>query len=226
MDSIREHLWSLRDADYRAFQAKLIPTVDPQRIIGVRTPALRAYAKELRHDPHLSAFLNELPHDYYDEDQLHAILLNNISKDIDETLAYVEAFLPYIDNWATCDMLSIKLFAKHPEQVYANCLRWLKSEHCYTVRFAIDVLLQFHLDETFRPETLDILAGLKREEYYINMALAWYMSYALIKQYSSALPLFLEDRLDTWLHNKSIQKAVESRRLSPEIKDYLRSLRR
>lgn len=225
MELIQKRLLALGDAGYRDFHSKLIPNIPREKIIGVRTPAIKALAKELQGSPEAECFLRELPHLYYDENQLHAHLLNGKRADLPELLVYVEEFLPHIDNWATCDSLSIKRFAAYPQSVYAKCLEWLASPHCYTVRFAIDVLLQHYLDANFQPETLKILAKLNREEYYINMALAWYLSFALIKQYEATVPLFQKRRLDPWLHKKSIQKAIESRRISPERKAYLRSLR-
>lgn len=225
MQKITDKLWQLQDTGYAAFQAKLIPTLDPQRIIGVRTPALRTLAKELRGTSLMEEFLRELPHTYHEENQLHAILLSLSQADLPNIFCQVESFLPYIDNWATCDTLSIKQFTQDPDAVYAKCLKWLDHTHTYTVRFAIDVLLQFYLDEQFRPETLQILARIQREDYYINMALAWYFSYALIKQYTSTLPLFQQKILSPKIHNKSLQKAIESRRIPAETKDYLRTLR-
>lgn len=225
MQEITDKLWRLRDANYASFQAKLIPTLSPDRIIGVRTPALRTLAKELRGTSSIPKFLQELPHTYHEENQLHAILLSMSQESLADIFSQLEAFLPYVDNWATCDSLSIKRFRLAPESVYARCLNWLERPHTYTVRFAIDVLLQFYLDEQFRPETLQRLAELRREDYYINMALAWYFSYALIKQYEFTLPLFQRQTLSPWVHNKALQKAVESRRIAPEIKAYLRTLR-
>ncbi|MBQ6808761.1 MAG: DNA alkylation repair protein [Firmicutes bacterium] len=226
MESILRELQALRDADYAAFQARLIPNLPPERILGVRMPRLRAYAKTLLNDSRRAAFLEALPHSFYDENQLHALLLNSICKDLPQSFSLLEAFLPHVDNWATCDTLSIRIFARYPDPVYEKCLEWLQSPHCYTVRFAIDVLLKFYLGAEFRPESLELLACLGREEYYINMAIAWYMSYALASQYESTLPLFQQKRLDKWLHNKSIQKAIESRRIPEERKETLRGLRR
>ena len=226
METVRAHLLSLADPGYRDFQRKLIPTLAPERILGVRTPALRAYAKSLVKTGEAPAFLLALPHLYYDENQLHALLLNEERRDLPGLLAQVEAFLPYVDNWANCDTLSPKLFKKDPDLVRAHVERWLDSSRTYTVRFAVDVLLRFYLGEQFRPTDLERLAALPTGEYYINMAVAWYMSYALIQQWDAALPLFQTKRLDPWVHNKSLQKAVESRRLSPETKAFLKTLRR
>ncbi|MDO4732083.1 MAG: DNA alkylation repair protein [Bacillota bacterium] len=226
MESILQELYALRDTDYAAFQAKLIPNLPPERILGLRMPVLRSYAKTLRKEPRCATFLEELPHSFYDENQLHAILLNSICRELPQSFSLLESFLPHVDNWATCDTLSPGIFARHPGPVYEKCLEWLQSPHCYTVRFAIDMLLKFHLDTEFRPETLELLAGMKREEYYINMAIAWYMSCALNSQYENTLPLFRQNKLNKWLHNKSIQKAIESRRIPEERKELLRKLRR
>jgi len=224
MKSIVDDLFSLQDVGYKEFISKLVPNIDSETIIGVRTPALRKYASKLNSSEYKHEFLRELPHMYYEENNLHAMLINKL-KGIDEVLEHVDAFLPYINNWATCDILPHKLFADYPERVYRKADSWLKSEHTYTVRFAIVTLLSFYLDEHFNEDMLYRLAEVKSDEYYINMALAWYYSFALIKQYAPTVKLFEEKRLGKWVHNKSIQKAVESYRISPEQKQYLRSLK-
>lgn len=221
---IASRLFSLRDAAYAAMQEKIIPTVDKSRIIGVRTPALRAFAKELARDEGRDAFLSSLPHRYFEEDQLHAFVIS-LEKDFDACASRVEAFLPYIDNWATCDQMSPKAFGKAPERLLPYIRKWLASGETYTVRFAIGMLMQHFLDEKFRPEYADLAASVRSEEYYVRMMIAWYFATALAKQYDAALPYLEERRLDAWTHNKAIQKSVESFRVTQEHKLYLKSLR-
>lgn len=223
-EDIRAGLFARQDTGYRDFHSKLVPTLDKDTIIGIRTPVLRAYARELAKQD-VSAFLEDLPHRYYDENCLHAFLIEQI-KAFDQCMAALEAFLPYIDNWATCDTLSPKVFKKHPGAVYDACLRWLESDRVYTVRFGIVTLMKWFLDDDFCPELLERVAALRTEEYYINMAVAWLFAEALAKQYDAALPYLLENRLDIWTHNKAIQKAVESRRIAGETKAYLKTLKR
>lgn len=220
---VRRELFALRDKKYRDFHKKLVPTVDEARIIGIRVPELRKYAKAFPTQDK-DAYLDLLPHRYIEENNLHAFLICGI-KDFDEAMSRTEAFLPYIDNWATCDSFMPKVFKKHPDAVYAKVKEWLQSEHTYTLRYALVTLLNNFLDEEFRPEMLDLAAGLRSEEYYINMAIAWYFSIALVKQYDAALPYIRSRRLDRWVHNKAIQKAIESYRISTETKAYLRSLK-
>lgn len=223
---ITEGLLELKDEDYRAFHAKLIPNIPIEKIIGVRTPVLRKYAKEVAKLPEAEAFLRELPHTYYEENNLHGALLSLLyPKDIDRFLEELERFLPYVDNWATCDMLSPKIFKKHLPYVYEKVKIWLQSELVYTVRFGIVTLLGFYLDEAFRPERLQLVADVKSDEYYVKMAVAWYFSIALVKQYDATIPYIQNKVLEPWTHNKSIQKAIESRRISPDVKVYLRTLK-
>lgn len=224
MDAIQEKLFALQDLNYRQFQAKLMPTVDPEQIIGVRMPALRKLAKELKGTAEAEAFLAALPHRYYDENNLHGLLLCARSG-YEETVAGLEIFLPHVDNWATCDLLSPRAFRSHPPQLPGQLRRWLDSGDTYTVRFGLEMLMSFYLDECFRPEYLDWAAEVKSEEYYVRMMVAWYFATALAKQYDAVLP-FIEGRvLEPWTHNKAIQKAIESRRITPEQKEYLRSLK-
>ena len=224
MDVIQEKLFALQDLNYRQFQAKLMPTVDPEQIIGVRMPALRKLAKELKGTAEAEAFLAALPHRYYDENNLHGLLLCARSS-YEETVAGLEDFLPHVDNWATCDLLSPRAFRTHPPQLPEQIRRWLDSGDTYTVRFGLDMLMSFYLDECFRPEYLDWAAEVKSEEYYVRMMVAWYFATALAKQYDAALPYLTSRRLEQWTHNKTIQKAVESYRITPEQKDALRALR-
>lgn len=222
---IQQQLFDLQDRVYRDFQAGLIPTAEPDSMIGVRTPALRALAKQLRGSREAEEFLRKLPHRYFDENQLHAFLIAE-EKDFAASVEKVEAFLPYIDNWATCDQLSPKVFRKNRQELLPRIREWLGSGRVYTVRFGIGMLMQHFLEEDFDPEYPELVAGIRSEEYYVNMMIAWYFATALAKQYDAVLPYLEEGRLDPWTHNKTIQKAVESYRITPEHKAYLKSLRR
>ena len=221
---ILEQLLAMRENDYQSFQSKLMPTVPPETIIGVRTPLLRKLAKELSGTPQAEEFLRILPHSYYEENNLHAFLVERL-RDYDTALAETERFLPYIDNWATCDCFCPKIFAKHKAELLVSIRRWLDSDRLYTVRYAIGMLMRHYLDEAFRPEFLAWVAGVQSEEYYINMMRAWYFATALAKQPGKTLPWLTERRLDVWTHNKTIQKAVESHRISAEMKQQLRGMR-
>ncbi len=225
VSEIQEGLFSLQDEKYRSFLAKLMPEIEFDRIIGVRTPELRKYAREVAKKSYAGDFLQQLPHTYYEENNLHGALLSLLYKDVDVLLDKVEAFLPYVDNWATCDMISPKAFKRNLPLVYERIRKWIAGEHTYMVRFAIVTLLGFYLDEAFMPEQLALVAGVKSEEYYIRMAVAWYFSTALVKQYDKTIPYFTKPVLDAWTHNKAIQKAVESRRIPDNIKTYIRTLR-
>ncbi len=224
-EQILAGLFSLQDPGYRAFQSRLIPTVDPDSIIGVRTPALRKYAKELAKNPEVSLFLSALPHAWFDENQLHAFLISE-EKDFDACVREVNRFLPYIDNWATCDQLSPRVFRKHRAELLPQIQIWLRSDRTYTIRFGIGMLMQHYLDDRFDPAYPELVAGIRSEEYYVNMMIAWYFSTALAKQYAQIVPYFETPRLDPWTHNKAIQKAVESFRITAEQKTYLRGLKR
>lgn len=225
MEEITKGLFALQDEEYRKFHAKLMPTIAFDKIIGVRTPQLRKYAKQIAKEPYAKAFLSELPHAYYEENNLHSALLNLLYKDLEELLDKIEEFLPYVDNWATCDMMSPKLFKQNLPLVYERVKKWLKSKDTYTVRFGVVTLLGFFLDDAFEPEMLKLVSDIKSEEYYIKMAIAWYFSIALVKQYNVTLPYFTEPKLDIWTHNKAIQKAIESRRIDDKTKYYLRTLK-
>lgn len=225
MKKITKGLFELQDETYRAFHAKLMPEIEYERIIGVRTPALRNYAKEVAKLPEAKKFLQELPHTYYEENNLHGALLNLLYKDVEEMLEQLEIFLPYVDNWATCDMLSPKVFKKNLPLVYERVKLWLSSKDTYVVRFAIVTLLGYFLDDAFEPKMLDLVAAVKTDEYYIKMAVAWYFSIALVKQYEATIRYFTEPVLETWTHNKALQKAVESLRIDKETKQYLKSLK-
>lgn len=222
--SIRETLLSLRDEKFAAFQARLIPNVAPERIIGVRTPALRKLAKTLRGSGEAEEFLKALPHDFFEENNLHAFLLCEM-KDFDACVQAVEDFLPYVDNWATCDQMSPGVFRKNKQALLPHIRRWIASEQCYTRRFGIGMLMSHFLDEDFREEYLSLVSDIRSEEYYVNMMIAWYFATALAKQYEAALPYLENRRLDPWVHNKAIQKALESFRVSDGHKTYLKTLK-
>ena len=221
---IQAQLFALQDLDYRTFHCKLMPTVDPERVIGVRTPQIRQLAKQLSGTPEGEAFLQALPHRYYEENNLHGALLS-LGKSYSWVLEGVDAFLPYVDNWATCDLLSPKVFRKHLPELREEIPRWLANPHPYTVRFGLGLLLSFSWGSNFQREYLDWAAALQREEYYVKMMVAWYFATALAKEYAVTLPYLQAHRLDPWTHNKAIQKAVESTRVSPEHKAYLRTLK-
>jgi len=223
-EDIQRRLFELQDLKYKEFSSKLMPTVNPQTVIGVRTPDLRKIAKDYSKTPKASDFLKILPHTYYEENNLHGFLIETI-KDYDTAVAAVDTFLPFIDNWATCDLMSPKVFKKHLPEFYEKIKVWLKSDRTYTVRFGIGMLMSFYLDEHFKPEMLELVAGVKSEEYYINMMIAWYFATALAKQYDASLPYIQNQRLEKWTHNKAIQKAIESYRISDESKAYLRTLK-
>ena len=223
-EEIERSLLRLRDAPYRVFQAKLIPGMDPETMIGVRTPELRKLAKEYARHAEIGEFLAALPHPYFDENQLHAFILSEM-KDYERCISGVNAFLPYVDNWATCDQMSPKVFKKHRAELLPEIRIWLASEHTYTVRFAVGMLMEHYLDADFDPAYLETVAALRSEEYYVNMMIAWYFATALAKQYDAALPFIEGKRLDAWTHNKAIRKAVESYRIAPEQKEYLRTLK-
>lgn len=224
MTDIQKLLFRVADEGYKKFNSALIPTVDPQTVIGVRTPELRKYAREIAKTPAAADFLRTLPHAYYEENNLHAYIIEGI-KDFGEALSETERFLPYIDNWATCDTFTPKAFKKRPEELLVKIREWLGGGHTYTVRYAIGLLMSLYLDEAFDPEYPALVAAVKSEEYYINMMIAWYFATALAKQKDAALVYLTERRLSPWVHNKTIQKAVESNRIDGEFKTFLKSLR-
>ena len=224
LDEIKEALFASQDEQYRDFQSKLIPTVAPEAIIGVRTPAIRKLAKQFAKDDAVQEFLNALPHAYFDENQLHAFIIAE-TKDFGQCVEEVNRFLPFVDNWATCDQLSPKIFKKHRQELLPHIEKWIASDAAYTVRFAVGMLMEHFLDEEFAEKYPDMVGAVRSEEYYVNMMVAWYFATALAKQYDAVLPYIEEKRLAPWTHNKAIQKAVESRRITPEQKAYLKSLK-
>ena len=225
LEEIRAALLAQGNENFREFNAKLMPGTDINRVIGVKTPELKALAKQYAKRPEIGGFLEDLPHAYFEENQLHAFLLCEI-KDFDACLAGVERFLPYIDNWATCDQLSPKVFQKRSRDLLPHIETWIGSGETFTIRFGVLCLMRYFLDADFAPAYPDRVAAIRSEEYYVNMMRAWYFATALAKQYEAILPYLENDRLDVWTHNKSIQKARESYRITPEQKAYLNTLKR
>ena len=223
MSEIQSHLFSMQDEGYRAFQCRLMPTVDTKTVIGVRTPLLRKYAKKIAGSAIAETFLQNLPHQYYEENNLHAFLIEE-TKDFDPCVAALDAFLPYVDNWATCDSMNPKILGKHKEKLLDAVEGWLSSPHTYAVRFGIKMLMTWFLDANFSPTYLEKVAAVHSEEYYIKMMISWYFATALAKQYKATLPYLEEHRLTPWIHAKTVQKATESYRLTEEQKVYLRTL--
>ncbi len=222
---ILKRLFEMQDKDYALFQGKLVPNIESKLIIGVRVPLLRKFAKELIKENGQEGFLQEVPHKYYDENMLHAILLSEM-KDYGDCIKRVNEFLPYVDNWAVCDISSPKVFKKNKDDLLNEIYKWSKSEKTYTCRFGLGMLMSFFLDGDFKEEYLKLPANIKSEEYYINMMIAWFFTTALTKQWEYTLPYIEEGRLATWVHNKTIQKARESYRIDKEKKEYLSSLKR
>lgn len=221
---IRQGLFALKDEKYKEFQKKLIPTVDENTVIGVRTPVLRKYAKEVSGTPGAVIFMQTLPHEYYEENNLHGMLIETM-KDYDECIAYLDEFLPYVDNWATCDLISPRVFKKHKDELLVKIKEWMASDRVYTIRFGMEMLMTHFLDEDFKPEYLGMAADVHSEEYYVNMMIAWFFATALAKQYEASLPYIENHCMDRWTHNKTIQKAIESYRITDEQKRYLKSLK-
>ena len=224
VEEIRKRFFELQDTKYRDFQSKLIPTIDPETVIGVRTPELRKFAKEILKSGDYAEFLSDLPHKYFDENQLHAFLISGM-KDYEECLNALCNFLPYVDNWATCDQMSPKVFKKHRPELLPKIKGWIGSTEVYTIRFAVGMLMEHFLDEDFSEEYPEMVSKLRSEEYYVNMMIAWYFATALAKQYDAILPYIEQHKLDVWTHNKAIQKSVESYRIIEEQKEYLKTLK-
>ena len=223
-DEIRAELNRLQDLKYRDLQIQIIPTVKPECIIGVRTPELRKLAKQFSVSEEIGIFLNDLPHAYFDENQLHAFIISGM-KDYAECLQALNRFLPFVDNWATCDQMSPRVFRKHRPELLQKIREWIGSPLPYTIRFGIGMLMEHYLEEDFDPAYPEAVASVRSEEYYVNMMIAWYFATALAKQYNAVLPYIENRRLDDWTHNKAIQKAIESYRITPEQKAYLKALK-
>lgn len=222
---IQTRLFELQDLGYRDFNAKLIPNIDKEKIIGVRSPELKKLAKEFSKREDIDEFLQDLPHKFYEENNLHCFILSTV-KDFDYLIKMTEEILPYIDNWATCDSFSPPIFKKYPREVYKKIKEWIKSDKTYIKRYGIVRLMNNYLDDEFLPEMLELVSSIKSDEYYINMAIAWYFSFALIKQYDHTIGLIEGKIMDKFVHNKSIQKAVESRRIDDDTKEYLKTLKK
>jgi len=224
MTEIQKRLFALQDLGYRDFQCRLMPTVDSAAVIGVRKPDLRKLAQEFAREPAAEQFLGELPHRYYEENNLHGCLIASCGN-YRQTVELLDQFLPYIDNWATCDMISPKVFKKHLPELLPEVRRWMNASAVYTIRFGIGMLMSFYLDEAFEAGYLEWVAALRSEQYYVNMMIAWFFATALAKQYEAALPYLEQQRLSAWTHNMTIRKATESYRITEEQKIYLKSLR-
>ena len=222
---IKSELFEMQDLQYKSFHSKLMPTVNPDKIIGIRVPELRRFAKDFSKTEEAEMFIKNLPHKYYEEDNLHAFLIEQI-KDYQQVIYELNRFLPFVDNWATCDGLTPRIFAKHTDELIGEIDNWLKSEHIYAVRFAVNMLMKFYLDDNFKEDYLQKVADIKSDEYYVKMVQAWYFATALAKQWDSAVLYLTENKLCEWVHNKTIQKAVESYRITPEQKEYLKKLKR
>lgn len=222
--ALQQQLFTMQDLKYRDFHSRLLPGIDKETIIGIRTPILRKFAMEFRKTEESRQFLKELPHQYYEENNLHMMLIS-AERDYEICLEQVKAFLPYIDNWATCDLPLPKCYVKHKEELIFEIEQWMASGKTYTIRYGIGVLMRLYLDEDFRPEYLEWVISVRSEEYYVNMMIAWYLATALAKQWDATIPYLEEKRLSEWVHKKTIQKAIESYRITPEQKVYLRSLR-
>ena len=221
---VQKRLFEMQDAEYRDFHAKLVPTMEKTKFIGIRTPMLRKFAKKFGKTEESEIFLQVLPHQYYEENNLHGLLIEQI-RDYDKCLEELERFLPFIDNWATCDLLALHMMKKHRDVFSREVFRWIESDQPYTIRFGIGMLMRHYLDEEFKTEYPEKVAAIRSEEYYVNMMRAWYFATALAKQYEKVLPFLEKRQMDVWTHNKTIQKAIESYRITSEQKEYLRTLR-
>ena len=221
---LQKQLFELQDTKYRDFHSKLMPETDKETVIGIRVPVLRKFAKEFAKTPEAEPFLQQLPHQFYEENNLHMMLITGI-KDYPKCMEEVQRFLPYIDNWATCDFPEPKCFRKKKKAVLEEVRKWIASTETYTIRYGIGMLMRLFLDEDFSPEYLEMAAGVQSQEYYVNMMIAWYFATALAKQWDAAVPYIEQHRLSDWVHKKTIQKAVESYRLTSEQKEYLKGYR-
>lgn len=224
MKEIQQQLFELQDMAYRDFHSRLMPDIDKETVIGIRVPVLRKYAKSIAGTELAEKFIKELPHCYYEENNLHMMLITGI-KDYARCLTEIERFLPYIDNWATCDFPAPKCFEDHKEELLPVIKRWIASSETYTIRYGIGMLMRLYLDEDFDPEYVRIVVGVKSDEYYVNMMIAWYMATALAKQWDAVIPYIEEHRMSDWVHRKTIQKAVESYRITDEQKKYIKGYR-
>lgn len=226
MTSIQKELFELQDKEYREFHAKLVPTIDKETIIGIRVPILRKFTKTYykEHKAECNEFINQLPHKYFEENNFHAFILEE-EKDIDVLFKKLDEFLPYVDNWATCDSLKPKVFKKNKETLENKCYEWMNSEDVYVIRFGIEQLMNYFLDEDFNLRQVKAIVKVKNDDYYVKMMVAWYFATALSKQWDEIIPFIEKKKLEPWTHNKAIQKAIESYRITSEQKEYLRSLK-
>lgn len=221
IEEIRAVLFENRDEKYAKFQLKLMPGVEEESIVGVRTPILRKLAKQFKKDERIDEFLADLPHKYFDENQLHSFIIS-LEKDVDKAIGEVEKFLPYVNNWATCDQLYPKVFEKNKEKILDYAYKWMDSDETYTIRFGIGLMMSMFLDDDFKMKYANKIAKIRSEEYYVNMMIAWYFATALAKQYEKVLPIITNHKLDKWTNNKAIQKAVESYRITDDQKAFLK----
>ena len=227
IEEIKDYLLKNQDLQYKQFHSSLMPTINSEVVIGIKVPILRNYTKELLKKYATQSFIpffKDLPHQYYEENNIHAFLIEKINN-YDECLFQLEQFLPYIDNWATCDMLNPKVFSKNKDKLLKKINEWIKSSHTYTIRFGIGMLMRYFLDKDFNSSYLELVYSIKSEEYYVNMMKAWFFATALTKQYDTTLPIIQNKKLDIWTHNKAIQKAIESFRVPAEHKQYLKTLK-
>ena len=224
MTEIQKRLFELQDSAYRDFHSRLMPTVDKDKVIGVRTPQLRKLAKEINQSPLKEDFLKSLPHKYYEEDNLHAFLIEQI-EDFDECISALDNFLLFVDSWATCDMMCPKILGKYPDKLYLKITQWIKSSHTYAVRFGIVMLMKFYMNERLDKNHLSLLLTIKTEEYYVNMAIAWYLATALASNWDVVIPYIENQQFSKWIHNKAIQKSIESYRITKEQKAHLKTLK-
>lgn len=224
LTKLQKQLFELQDLKYRDFHSKLMPETDKETVIGIRTPVLRKFAKEFAGTSEAEAFLRQLPHRYYEENNLHMMLITGI-KDYEKCMEEIQRFLPCIDNWATCDYPAPKCFARHKDQVLEEAKRWISSGETYVIRYGIGMLMRLFLDEDFSSEYLEMAAAVQSQEYYVNMMIAWYCATALAKQWDATVPYIEQHKLSDWVHRKTVQKAVESYRITPEQKEYLKGFR-
>ena len=223
MNNIETKLMKVKDDKYKEFQAKLVPNIDSDTILGIRTPEMRKIAKELFESNNFDSFLNELPHKYYEENLIHFFVISMI-KDFNKCIEEVERFLPYVDCWPVSDQATPKSFRKNHDKLLPYIKKWIKSKHVYTARFGIRMLMNEYLGDDFKKEYLELVSSVKSDDYYLKMMVAWYFATALAKKYDETIPFFENRLLDEWVHKKAIQKAIESYRVSEEHKKYLRSL--
>ena len=226
LTEITSLLFEYQDLEYKEFHSKLMPTIDKDSIIGVRIPKIRQIAKQIENFDIAKTFINNLPHKFYEENNLHAYLIET-QKDYNKCVILLDRFLPYVDNWATCDTLKPKVFNSYKNELFSKIILWLKSEHVYTVRFAINMLMTHFLDEDFNKDHFDIILKVENKDYYVRMAIAWYFATALAKQYDKTEEILISNKIhDNWIHNKTIQKAIESNRISSDKKSFLKQLKR